>query len=140
MHYVVRRTMNPAADLERSWSAWGGEYAEHPLMLSIDEFVDHLDVSYDDDASEVAEIINDETSLTIARCPVTGLWASVHHDGLSSYELSSQTLDDAIVEAGAARHTYMTGGCCAVEPLSYHHVRDDIYVFTCNSICAQHDS
>jgi hypothetical protein len=137
---VVRRTPNPASDLARGWSAWGGEFAEHPAMLSIDEFINHLDVSCADDADEVAELINNETSLTIRKCPATGLFASMHHLGLSSYALSATTVEEAIAEAAIARHDFLTGGVCAVNPVAFHHVGDDIYIFECESIELQLDS
>lgn len=138
--FVVRRSSNPSSDLARAWSAWNGEFAEHPLMLSIDEFTMNLGISYDDDADEAAEIINDETPCCVCKCPATGLWGSKHHDGLSAYKLEAETLEGAVEEARSADHDWLAGGCRAINPVAFYHVRDDIYVFECTEIGMQADS
>jgi hypothetical protein len=142
--FVVRRTSNPAADLARGWSAWNGIYEAHPASLpSVGQLCDAGEIDSDDipdDAADAAEWINDETAAHVRRCPATGLYADYHHDGISSYEIEAETLDEAIAEAAAAKHTWITGGVAACGLKSYHHVRDDIYVFECESVESQADS
>lgn len=140
--FVVRRTQNPQADLTRGWSAWNGQYEEHPFSLyAVDNALScRDDVEFIEDAAEAAEFCCDELDVDVRRCPATGLYAVRHHAGLASYELSASDVDNAITEARDYVANFATGGCCAVNPISFHHVRDDIYVFECESLEAQMDS
>lgn len=142
MYYVARRTMNPAADLQRGWSAWGGMYEAHPFSLAAVEMklCERDDVEFIEDARKAAEFVRDELDLDVQKCPATGMYALRHHDGLSSYELDADSIDTAISAAKSLNANWLTGGCCAVKPVAFHHVADDIYVFECEAIEAQHDS
>lgn len=163
--YVVRRTTNPESDLQRGWSAWGGQFEESPLSLA--EVSNKLDVegkdnydiingiadkhTFETDAgweikntpeahAAVAEFLQDELDLDVRQDPVTKLYGLRHHEGISSYELKSTTDDLALQEASKSSHNFLTGGVRAINPKSYRHVKDDIYVFSVDEILPQMDS
>lgn len=151
--FVIRRTPNPTADLARGWSSWNGQYEAHPFsladvdnaLMSIDDDVvenynDENDCDVSEDAAAAADFCRQVLDINVQRCPATELYAVRHHDGLSCYELAATDLDSAIAEARNAKHNFATGGCCAIEPTAFHLAYDDIYVFECESIEAQHDS
>ena len=165
-HFTLRRTTNPAADLARGWSAWGGQYETFPLSLAdvanvmdergLDEYdvinalADHLTVETEegweiDDSDEareaVAEWVRDELSVDVQRCPSSGLYAIRHHDGLSSYEIDADSAEAAIEAAKNAKHNFLTGGVRAIEPVAYYPTSTaDVYVFECRDIGTQADS
>lgn len=151
--FVIRRTPNPQADLVRGWSAWNGQYEAHPFSLAavdaalcavdsdvIDEYNADNDCDVSEDAAAAAEFCREALDIDVQRCTTTGLYAVRHHAGLSSYELAATDIDSAIAEARDAKHNFATGGCCAIEPTAFRLLHDDIYVFECESIEAQHDS
>lgn len=153
MVFVVRRTQNPEADIARGWSAWNGQHEAHPFSLSdvdnalmsldddaVENYNDENDCDVADDASAAADFCREVLDINVQRCPATGLYAVRHHNGISSYELSATDVDSAVSEASKANNNFLTGGCCAINPTAFHLVRDDIYVFECESIEAQMDS
>ena len=165
-HFTIRRTTNPAADLARGWSAWGGQYEVSPLSLadvdnvmserSMDEYDvinaldDHLTVETEegweivdsDEAREsVAEWVRDELNVDVQRCPSSGLYAIRHHDGLSSYEIDADSAETAIEIAKKSTHNFLTGGVRAIGPVAYYPTSiADVYVFECREIGTQADS
>lgn len=168
--YVVRRTTNPESDLHRGWSAWGGQYAEDPWVLDevdnalLGKGMDLYDIinGIDDEHTKetdggweikstpeareaVADWLRDEMDLDVQRDPHTGLYGLRHHDGLSSYLLDSDRLEDAVKEAEESRqsgkHTWLTGGVTGLRPISYHATSDpEIFVFQVRDIGLQADS
>jgi hypothetical protein len=169
MPYVARMTANPEADLKRGWSAWGGlhevcplsladvdnamterEFDEYTIINAIDDGHSHetddgWELNDDDETrAAVAEWIRDELDIDVRRCPVTGLYAVRHHDGLSAYECAGcDSLESAIDDAVAnhPRRTYRNGGCTAISPVSYHPTPiDGVYVFEVKEIGMQADS
>src|SRR6185437_2812927 len=167
--YVLRRTSNPDADLKRGWSAWGGIYTDSPLdNPEVDnkmaeegkDVYDIINAIGDDNTHEteegweindtpeakqaVAEWIDEELGLDMRKDPTSGKWALFHHHGLSSYELES-THPDAAVNEGrrkvtSGEHDFLTGGHTGIDPVAYHHVGDDKYVFRVRDTGIQRDS
>lgn len=151
--FVARRTMNPQADLARGWSAWNGQYEAHPFSLSdvdnalmsndddaVDNYNDENDCDVSENAEAAADFCREVLDINVQRCPVTELYAVRHHDGLSSYAVDADSVESAIEAAKTLKADWLTGGVTGLRPAAFHHVRDDIYVFECESTDSQMDS
>lgn len=152
MHYVARRTRNPAADLARGWSAWNGQYEAHPFSLPIidnaltalpDDTAETYEHNNDcdlDDPETAADFCRDVLDIDVQRCPSTHLYAVRHHRGLSCYDLTTDDLDTARSTLTSLRADWLTGGIVGLNPTAFHHAKDDIYIFQVDEITTQHDS
>ena len=168
--FVARCTTNPESDVARGWSAWGGVYVRHPLdhgsvenaMLDrgydeetvinaiADEYTHQTDegwwelVDSPEALEAIAEWCRDELDIDIQRCPVLGLYAHCHHEGISCYELEAETLQEAIAEAEHLQASWTTGGVTGLRPTAYfptsRTASEDIYVFEVAECGAQMDS
>ncbi len=106
MQYVVRVTLDPAADIARGWSGWQGMVydsladAAEDLIADLDEiwesssFEDYGDFCVDQLHRQGLDVRMDEP---------LGKWRLVHHGGLSCYALDTEDEQEAWELARAGR-------------------------------------
>ena len=127
-YFVVRDTDHPQEDLNRNWSAFAGgssqgEEGGDTREDAIRNFANHIGV----DASEVS---ND-----FRYHPAYEEFVMVDYDGLGAFELESESLEDALIEAnnyedGLAVCTESGDGHFYTEDcVAFHKVREGRYVF-----------
>jgi len=108
--YVARYSFNPEYDADRNWSAWigvEGSSAED-VALQIADAINHPPALVDwatdecfawEDAPEGLKITYVLENEDIRYHEAARRWMHVHHEGLSSWRLDAETLEEAIAEA-----------------------------------------
>jgi len=107
--YALRYSPNIHNDIQRGWSAWMGMRFESYLDLvntaaeiseyDYTEWAEKRGLDTEDEAT--AEAYVDHLGWNTAIDPHTNQVCCVHHDGLSVYELCSETLAEANDEGAA---------------------------------------
>ena len=158
--YVVRNTLNAAADIQRNWSAWIGQDAETREAL-IDMLLDAGDISvepswfglrrrdlptdYDTNdiyqAADVADwdeflaVVVENADVDIRYNDAWGRWQHVHHDGLSCYALTAETESEAVEQATAGTFPWHGFGDCTVGTVRVvRQITDTLWLFECDAV------
>lgn len=115
--YVLRYTPDVEGDIERGWSGWmdvNDESLEDLMTYYLGVDPEDLEYKWDmwqdpthnpwhhrdyDDYQEFLLDYASDAGLDIRQDPRTGLWVSVHHEGLSAFALDASSSDEAVSKA-----------------------------------------
>jgi hypothetical protein len=127
--FVVRETSHPEADLARNWSSPTGGFSNGEMcgtsFASAEAAKAHWDAFYQDDVPAPDFRFH----------PAYGSFTEVHYEGLGAWNLEAETLEEAIAEATTCEWGLTVnsgagdGHFLANEVVSFHKVREDLYVF-----------
>ena len=107
--YALRYSPNIHNDIQRGWSAWMGmRFASYLDLVNTAAEISEYDYAewaerrgLDTDSEETAEAYVDRLGWNTAIDPHTNQVCCVHHDGLSVYSISAETLAEANDEGAA---------------------------------------
>ena len=131
---VARFTTTPQQDAERNWSGYFAPfYTDTEDALEFFGFLPEGWDYMDDDEKSAINLDEIAEDNNLVRDPHTKAWRPFHHNGLSCWELSSTTVNDAVVEVSNRTDICWGGfGQRTIGNVSVvQHVKDDLYIFEC---------
>lgn len=127
--FVVRDTDHPAEDLERNFSSVMGGFDHEVFMGRTFATEEELRQAYIDAFGE------DYRTPKLRYHPAHESFVPVHYEGLGAFQLQSDTLEDALIEANeyeddlACTSEMGDGHFYSYQVVSYHKVREGRFVF-----------
>lgn len=127
--FVVRETSHPEADLARNWSSPTGGFSYGEMngftFASAEEATAYWNANLSDLGAAPAFRFH----------PAYNSFTEVHYEGLGAWNLEAETLEEALKEAAeqawglTVNSEAGDGHFMAADVVSFHKVREDLYVF-----------
>jgi len=131
-YYVVRDTYHPQEDINRNWSAFAGGSCNGELG-------GETEIEAKENYASQIGIEVEEVDFNFKFHRAYDKYVAMHYEGLGGYILSSETLEDAMIEAAeyedglAVTMEQGDGHFFAEDVVSFHQVREGRYIFEIKS-------